>query len=99
MRECPGVPDHGSAGSGNGGSRHAHRQRYPDGFSRIPEALSQPFIVENPPSAAGAIGCQERMENLDFTPIGGAPGDLDRALRADLGVNRELVTSLGLKVD
>ena len=40
-----------------------------------------------------------RLGNLDLTPIGGSPGDLDQTLRADLAVNRELVKSIGLKLD
>lgn len=40
-----------------------------------------------------------RLENLDLTPVGGSSADLDQTLRADLAVNRELVTSIGLKVD
>lgn len=40
-----------------------------------------------------------RLGNLDLTPIGGSSADLDQTLRADLAVNRELVKSIGLKLD
>jgi len=40
-----------------------------------------------------------RLGNMDLTPVGGSPGELDKTLRADLEVNRDLVKSIGLKVD
>jgi tripartite-type tricarboxylate transporter receptor subunit TctC len=40
-----------------------------------------------------------RMASLDLTPVGGSARDLDRTLRADLELNRELVKSIGLKLD
>ena len=40
-----------------------------------------------------------RLETLDLTPVGGSSGDLDRTLRANLAVNRDLVKSIGLKLD
>jgi tripartite-type tricarboxylate transporter receptor subunit TctC len=40
-----------------------------------------------------------RMGNMDLTPASGSPGDLDRTVRAALAVNRELVKSIGLKID
>ena len=40
-----------------------------------------------------------RMRNMDLTPVSGSPGDLDQTVRADLAVNRELVKSIGLKLD
>jgi len=44
-------------------------------------------------------GMETRMETLDLSPIGGSAGDLGRTLRADLELNRELVKSIGLKLD
>ena len=40
-----------------------------------------------------------RLASLDLHAVGGSPGDLDQALRKDIAVNRELVTSIGLKAD
>lgn len=40
-----------------------------------------------------------RLGNMDLTPASGSTGDLDRTVRAALAVNRELVKSIGLKID
>ena len=40
-----------------------------------------------------------RMGDMDVIPVGGSPRDLDQTLRADLAVNRDLVKSIGLKLD
>jgi tripartite-type tricarboxylate transporter receptor subunit TctC len=40
-----------------------------------------------------------RMASLDLTSVGGAASDLERILRADLELNRELVKGIGLKLD
>jgi tripartite-type tricarboxylate transporter receptor subunit TctC len=40
-----------------------------------------------------------RLANMDLTPAGSSPSDLDRTLRADSAVNRDLVKSIGMKVD
>ena len=40
-----------------------------------------------------------RMRDMDVIPVGGSPKDLDQTLRADLAVNRDLVKSIGLKLD
>jgi tripartite-type tricarboxylate transporter receptor subunit TctC len=40
-----------------------------------------------------------RLANMDLTPASSSPGDLDRTLRADYAVNRDLVKSVGLKID
>ncbi|MSQ20933.1 MAG: hypothetical protein EXR39_15595 [Betaproteobacteria bacterium] len=40
-----------------------------------------------------------RLANLDLTTASSSPGDLDRTFRADYAVNRDLVKSIGLKVD
>ena len=39
------------------------------------------------------------MGEMDLTAIGGSPGDLDQTLRLELTLNRELVKSIGLKLD
>ena len=40
-----------------------------------------------------------RLVTIELTATAGAPSDLDRTLRADLMVNRDLVKSIGLKID
>jgi tripartite-type tricarboxylate transporter receptor subunit TctC len=40
-----------------------------------------------------------KLKELDVTPVSSSPGELDKAMRADMAVNRELVKSLGLKLD
>ena len=40
-----------------------------------------------------------RLKELDVTPVHSTPGELDKTVRADIAVNRELVKSLGLKLD
>ena len=40
-----------------------------------------------------------KLKELDVTTVHSSPGDLDKTVRADMAVNRELVKSLGLKLD
>jgi tripartite-type tricarboxylate transporter receptor subunit TctC len=40
-----------------------------------------------------------KLKELDVTPVSSSPGELDKTLRADMAVNRELVKSLGLRID
>lgn len=40
-----------------------------------------------------------RLLSLDLHAASGSPSDLDRALRADIALNRDLVNSIGLKAD
>lgn len=40
-----------------------------------------------------------RMAQIDLTAVGGTPSDLEETVRSDLAVNRELVKSIGLKLD
>ena len=40
-----------------------------------------------------------RLVSLDVNAASGSPSDLDRTLRADITVTRDLVTSIGLKAD
>jgi tripartite-type tricarboxylate transporter receptor subunit TctC len=49
--------------------------------------------------ALASSDIRTRLGNLNLSPIGGSPADLDQTLRADLAVNRELVKSIGLKLD
>jgi tripartite-type tricarboxylate transporter receptor subunit TctC len=40
-----------------------------------------------------------RLTALDLAPTGSSPAELDKAVRAEMDVNRELVKSIGLKLD
>ncbi len=40
-----------------------------------------------------------RLAEIDLTAASSSPGELDKAIRADMAVNRELVKSIGLKLD
>jgi tripartite-type tricarboxylate transporter receptor subunit TctC len=40
-----------------------------------------------------------RLKEIDVTPVHSTPADLDKTVRADMAVNRELVKSVGLKLD
>ncbi len=40
-----------------------------------------------------------RLKELDVTPVHSTPAELDKTVRADMAVNRELVKSIGLKLD
>lgn len=40
-----------------------------------------------------------RLKEIDVTPVSSSPGELDKTVRANMAVNRELVKSLGLKLD
>jgi tripartite-type tricarboxylate transporter receptor subunit TctC len=40
-----------------------------------------------------------KLKELDVTPVSSSPGEVDKIVRADMAVNRELVKSLGLKLD
>jgi tripartite-type tricarboxylate transporter receptor subunit TctC len=40
-----------------------------------------------------------RLKEIDVTTMHSTPGELDKTVRADMAVNRELVKSLGLKLD
>ena len=40
-----------------------------------------------------------KLKEIDVTPVHSAPGELDKTVRADMAVNRELVQGLGLKLD
>jgi tripartite-type tricarboxylate transporter receptor subunit TctC len=40
-----------------------------------------------------------RLAEIDLTAAGSTPSDLDKIIRSDLAINRELVKSIGLKLD
>jgi tripartite-type tricarboxylate transporter receptor subunit TctC len=49
--------------------------------------------------ALAAPEVMSRLKELDVTPSPSSPGDLDKTVRADMAVNRELVKIIGLKLD
>jgi tripartite-type tricarboxylate transporter receptor subunit TctC len=49
--------------------------------------------------ALAAADVRARAAEIDLAAAASTPGELDRAIRADLAVNRELVRSIGLKLD
>ena len=50
-------------------------------------------------AALTAPDVQSRFKDLDLTAAPGSPAQLEQAVRTDMGVNRELVKSIGLKLD
>lgn len=49
--------------------------------------------------ALASAEIRNRTREIDLDAAGSSPAELDRAVRADLAVNRELVKSIGLKLD
>lgn len=49
--------------------------------------------------ALAAPDVRSRLGEIDLTAAPSAPAELERAVRADMNVNRELVKSIGLKLD
>jgi tripartite-type tricarboxylate transporter receptor subunit TctC len=67
-----------------------------------PKGVSKDIVVKLNTEIGKALASSDigtRMGNMDMIPIGGSPNDLDQTLRADLTVARELVKSIGLKLD
>jgi tripartite-type tricarboxylate transporter receptor subunit TctC len=49
--------------------------------------------------ALAASDVRAKLAEADLAPAGGTPGELDKAVRADMNVNRDLVKSIRLKLD
>jgi tripartite-type tricarboxylate transporter receptor subunit TctC len=49
--------------------------------------------------ALASSDVKTRMGEIDLTAVGSSPRDLDQTVRSDLTLNRELVKSIGLKLD
>ena len=67
-----------------------------------PKGTPRPIVARLNAEISKALAAPEflkRMAELDIAVIGGSPADLDNTLRADVAVNRELVKSIGLKLD
>ena len=68
----------------------------------VPKGTSRAIITRLNAEVEKALAVpavRSRMAELDVAPAGSTPGELDKTLRADLSVNRELVKSIGLKLD
>jgi tripartite-type tricarboxylate transporter receptor subunit TctC len=67
-----------------------------------PKGVAGDTVTKLNAAIARALAAPEvasKLKELDVTPASSSPGDLDKILRADMAVNRELVQSLGLKLD
>jgi tripartite-type tricarboxylate transporter receptor subunit TctC len=67
-----------------------------------PKGTPRPVVARLNAEISKALAAPEfrsRMAEFDIAVIGGSPADLDKTLRADVSVNRELVKSIGLKLD
>lgn len=67
-----------------------------------PRGTPPPIVAKLNAEMGKAMAAPEfrsRMAELDVAVISGSPADLDKTLRADINVNRELVKSIGLKLD
>lgn len=68
----------------------------------VPKGTLQSIVMRLNAEIGKALAAPEiraRLSELDVTGTGGSPGDLDKTLRADIAVSRELVKSIGLKLD
>ena len=61
-----------------------------DAVAKLNTAISRALVVPDVVS---------RLKEIDVTTVHSSPGELDKTVRADMAVNRELVKSLGLKLD
>jgi tripartite-type tricarboxylate transporter receptor subunit TctC len=68
----------------------------------VPKGTPPEIVARLSAEIGKALAAQEvtaRLTAIDLTASGGSPGDLDRAVRADMTVNRDLIKSIGLKLD
>jgi tripartite-type tricarboxylate transporter receptor subunit TctC len=68
----------------------------------VPKGTPREIVTRLSAEIGRALAAQEmtaRLTALDLTASSGSPGDLDRAVRADMTVNRDLIKSIGLKLD
>ena len=68
----------------------------------VPKGTPREIVARLDAAIGKALAAQDvtaRLTSLDLTASGGSPGDLDRAVRADMTVNRDLIKSIGLKLD
>jgi len=68
----------------------------------VPKGTPKEIVTRLNAAIGKALAAQEvtvRLAALDLTSASGSAGDLDRAMRADMTLNRDLIKSLGLKLD
>lgn len=68
----------------------------------VPKGTPKEIVTRLNAAIGKALAAQEvtvRLTALDLTSASGSAGDLDRTVRADMTVNRDLIKSLGLKLD
>ncbi len=68
----------------------------------VPKGTPQEIVTRLNAAIGKALAAPDvtaRFTALDLTASGGSPGDLDRAVRADMKVNQDLIKSIGLKLD
>ena len=68
----------------------------------VPKGTPQEIVTRLNAAIGKALAAQDvtaRLTAIDLTAAGGSPSDLDRAVRADMTVNRDLIKSVGLKLD
>jgi tripartite-type tricarboxylate transporter receptor subunit TctC len=68
----------------------------------VPKGTPQEIVTRLNAAIGKALAAPEvtaRLTAIDLTASGGSPGDLDRQVRADMTLNRDLIKSIGLKLD
>jgi len=68
----------------------------------VPKATPRDIVTKLNAAIVKALASpdlQKRMGEIDLVAAGSSPAELDRAVRADMAVNRDLVKSIGLKLD
>ena len=68
----------------------------------VPKGTPKEIVTRLNAAIGKALATQEvmaRLTALDLAASSGSPGDLDRAVRAEMTVNRDLIKSIGLKLD
>jgi tripartite-type tricarboxylate transporter receptor subunit TctC len=68
----------------------------------VPKGTPRDVVAKLNAAIGKALASAEvtrRAREIDLSAAGSSPAEVDRAVRADLAVNRELVKSIGLKLD
>lgn len=68
----------------------------------VPKGTPKDIVAKLNAAIVKALASAEvtgRAREIDLSAAGSSPGEVDRAVRADLAVNRELVKSIGLRLD
>ena len=67
-----------------------------------PKGVPGDVVTKLNPAIGRALAVPDvvsKLKELDVTTVHSTPGDLDKIVRADMAVNRDLVKSIGLKLD